>query len=69
MGCGIGYVDVSILAPTVLMQANLWSRNKRLMALATELGCAYSLESFESIEGREGRPVRAAVLSAMPPMP
>ncbi len=42
MGRGIGYVDASILASAVLVQANLWSRDKRLMALATELGCAYS---------------------------
>ncbi|MEY2335581.1 type II toxin-antitoxin system VapC family toxin [Acidithiobacillus ferrianus] len=42
MGRGIGYIDASILASAVLVQANLWSRDKRLMALATELGCAYS---------------------------
>ena len=47
MGRGIGYVDASILASAVLVQANLWSRDKRLMAPATELGCAYSLESSE----------------------
>ena len=47
MGRGIGYVDASILASAVLVQANLWSRDKRLMALATELGCAYSAESSE----------------------
>lgn len=47
MGRGIGYIDASILASAVLVQANLWSRDKRLMALATELGCAYSPESSE----------------------
>lgn len=47
MGRGIGYVDASILASALLVQANLWSRDKRLMALATELGCAYSAESSE----------------------
>ena len=47
MGRGIGYVDASILASAVLVQTNLWSRDKRLMALATELGCAYSAESSE----------------------
>ncbi|WP_291525237.1 type II toxin-antitoxin system VapC family toxin [Acidithiobacillus sp.] len=47
MGRGIGYVDASILASAALVQANLWSRDKRLMALATELGCAYSPESSE----------------------
>ena len=42
MGRGIGYIDASVLASAVLVQVNLWSRDKRLMALATELGCAYS---------------------------
>ena len=47
MGRGIGYIDASILASAALVQANLWSRDKRLMALATELGCAYSPGSSE----------------------
>ncbi|MGE0047529.1 MAG: type II toxin-antitoxin system VapC family toxin [Acidithiobacillus sp.] len=47
MGRGIGYIDASILASAVLVQTNLWSRDKRLMALATELGCAYSPKSSE----------------------
>jgi Predicted nucleic acid-binding protein, contains PIN domain len=41
MGRGIGYVDASILASAVLTQSDLWSRDKRLMQLAAELGCAY----------------------------
>ncbi|MGC9216874.1 type II toxin-antitoxin system VapC family toxin [Acidithiobacillus sp.] len=48
MGRGIGYVDASILASAVLVQANLWSRDKRLMALATELGCAYFVRNIGS---------------------
>jgi hypothetical protein len=47
MGRGIGYIDAIILASAALVQANLWSRDKRLMALATELGCAYSPGSSE----------------------
>ena len=47
MGRGIGYIDASILASAALVQANLWSRDKRLMALATELGCAYSPDLSE----------------------
>ncbi|MCR2831786.1 type II toxin-antitoxin system VapC family toxin [Acidithiobacillus ferrooxidans] len=47
MGRGIGYIDASILASAMLVQANLWSRDRRLMALATELGCAYSPTASE----------------------
>jgi len=47
MGRGIGYIDASILASAMLVQANLGSRDRRLMALATELGCAYSPTSSE----------------------
>ncbi len=47
MGRGIGYVDASILASTVLVQTALWSRDKRLMSLATDLGSAYSPKSSE----------------------
>ncbi|MDD2749210.1 type II toxin-antitoxin system VapC family toxin [Acidithiobacillus sp.] len=41
MGRGIGYVDASILASAALTQSDLWSRDKRLMHIAGELGCAY----------------------------
>ena len=41
MGRGIGYVDASILASAALTQSDLWSRDKRLMQLASDLGCAY----------------------------
>ncbi|MCK9188850.1 VapC toxin family PIN domain ribonuclease [Acidithiobacillus sp.] len=44
---GIGYMDASILASTVLVQTALWSRNKRLMAPAADLGSAYSPKSSE----------------------
>ena len=47
MGRGIGYIDASVLASAMLVQANLWSRDRRLMALATELGCAYSPTASE----------------------
>ena len=50
MGRGIGYVDASILASTVLVQTDLWSRDKRLMALAADLGSAHSPKSSESME-------------------
>jgi len=43
MGRGIGYVDVHLLAAVALDGASrLWTRDKRLHALAGELGLAYS---------------------------
>lgn len=42
MGRGIGYVDVHLLASARLDGALLWTRDKRLHAIAGELGMAYS---------------------------
>lgn len=40
-GRGIGYVDVQLLASTLLMaEARLWTRDKRLASAASELGRA-----------------------------
>ena len=42
-GKGIGYVDVHLLASVALSDgAKLWTRDKRLRAVADELGCAYA---------------------------
>lgn len=42
MGRGIGYVDVHLLASTVLDgSARLWTRDKRLAAIAAELGLSF----------------------------
>lgn len=42
-GKGIGYVDVHLLASTLLTHgAALWTRDKRLRAAAERLGCAYA---------------------------
>lgn len=42
-GQGIGYIDVHLLASTVLTDgASLWTRDKRLHRLAGDLGCAYA---------------------------
>lgn len=41
MGRGIGYVDACLLAATTLSSAQLWTRDKRLVVIAEELGCAY----------------------------
>jgi predicted nucleic acid-binding protein len=42
-GKGIGYVDAHLLASVALTgDASLWTRDKRLAAVATKLRCAYS---------------------------
>lgn len=41
MGRGIGYVDVHLMASARLGGALLWTRDKRLHVLATELGLAH----------------------------
>lgn len=41
-GEGIGYVDVHLLASAALTQGAVpWTRDKRLHAVADELGCTY----------------------------
>lgn len=41
-GKGIGYVDVHLLTATALTGgAKLWTRDRRLHAVARELGCAH----------------------------
>lgn len=42
MGRGIGWIDVHLLASTRLASARLWSGDRRLGAIATELGAAAS---------------------------
>ena len=45
MGQGIGYVDVHLLASTVLTRgARLWTRDRRLAAVAHRLGLAANRE-------------------------
>ena len=41
MGCGIGYIDAHLLASSRLAGASLWTRDKRLHAVATELALAH----------------------------
>ena len=40
MGRGIGYVDAHLLASTKLSHAQLWTQDRRLVALAKERGLA-----------------------------
>lgn len=39
-GKGIGYVDVHLLASAAIGGTPLWTRDRRLLAVARELGCA-----------------------------
>ena len=39
-GKGIGYIDVHLLASAAIGGTKLWTRDKRLVAVARELGCA-----------------------------
>jgi predicted nucleic acid-binding protein len=41
MGRGIGYVDAHLLAAAAIGSSLLWTRDKRLREIATELGVAY----------------------------
>lgn len=41
-GSGIGYVDAHLVASAFLIDAMLWSRDKRLLAVAQNLGIALS---------------------------
>jgi hypothetical protein len=40
-GLGIGFVDVHLLASALLADATLWTADKRLQKIATDLGIAY----------------------------
>lgn len=45
LGTGLGYVDASLLAATLLMDgARLWTRDRRLLNAATSLGIAATME-------------------------
>lgn len=45
MGCGIGYIDVHLLAATVMHGARLWTKDKRLKAVAEEKAWAHAAEA------------------------
>ena len=42
MGRGIGYVDVHLLAAAVIRNIPIWTKDKRLMAIAEEKAWAYA---------------------------
>lgn len=41
-GCGIGYVDLHLLAAAQSVGALLWTRDKKLLKQATRLGVAFT---------------------------
>lgn len=41
-GAGIGWVDVHLLAASLLSRARLWTRDRRLQAVADRLGVAHA---------------------------
>lgn len=45
MGRGVGYIDIHLLASARLAECSLWSNDKRLMAIATDLGVAFTDEN------------------------
>lgn len=46
MGCGIGWVGAHLLASAALAaDARLWSRDKRLVGVAAQMGLAYQVAS------------------------
>ncbi len=45
MGCGIGYVDVHLLAAAVMHGARLWTRDKRLKSIAEGKAWAHAAEA------------------------
>ncbi|MDA3874034.1 MAG: PIN domain-containing protein [Kiritimatiellae bacterium] len=42
MGRGIGLIDIHLLATCLLDRCTLWTRNRRLRALAGEIGIAFT---------------------------
>lgn len=42
MGRGVGYIDMHLLAASIIHVARIWIRDKRLCGLAAELGLAYA---------------------------
>lgn len=41
MGKGIGYIDVHLLASSVIHGTHVWTRDKHLMSVAMDIGVAY----------------------------
>lgn len=42
MGKGIGYIDAHLCASALISGYKIWTRDKRLLAIAQTLGCAWT---------------------------
>jgi predicted nucleic acid-binding protein len=42
MGCGIGHIDVHLLAAAVIRDIPIWTKDKRLLVIAEEKDWAYA---------------------------
>ena len=60
-GKGISYVDVHLLASAALSGTKLWTRDRRLLAVARQLGCALA---DASEHGSHPRPTAVSRLSS-----
>ena len=40
-GCGVGWIDIHLLASAIVGRLQLWTADPRFSALASELGVAY----------------------------
>ncbi len=45
MGRGVGYIDNALLTAAVMNDLTIWTRDKRLLTLATELGCVFQAQT------------------------
>ena len=41
MGSGLGYVDVHLMAASLLSGCQLWTKDKRLLAVVQDIGADY----------------------------
>lgn len=55
MGRGIGYIDVHLLALALYGKARLWTRDKRLAAVAADLNLAFQEATRTSPVGRASK--------------
>lgn len=45
-GRGVGFVDIHLLAAALVSGASIWTRDKRMAAVATELGCVHQRQAL-----------------------
>ena len=68
MGRGIGYIDVHLLASIALSgDVRLWTKDRRLAAVATELDLAFDAFVVETVRGRNRRRGKRSKVSSRRP--